>query len=265
MNNPPKNLWPISSGDDVSDSRANRGRSAFAERMRFLALDRHKLNEKIAVLIQQLIAQGKLEPGSYLPPERKLAFMLGVNRATVREAIPLLCERGLIEKTDNHRPRVRVVEQSNIASIFYQFFHFNRCSYQELHEFRSMFEPEVAVFAATNAKSEDIQELSRLLLRLEQAWIDYDAQKLAELDARFHLQLAIASHNVLMQAIAHGLLVILEKSLRVTHASIHNEENFRIHWSIYRAIERHNPAEAGTAMRFQLHTQPVLHSINPQI
>jgi len=240
VNNSAKSLWTTSPGDHVSASLAKGGRSAFAEKVSFLALSRHNLNEKIAGLIQQLIAQGKLEPGSYLPPERKLVLMLGVNRATVREAIPLLCARGLIEKTNSHRPRVRMVEQSKLASMFYQLFQSNRCSYQKLHEFRSMFEPEVAVFAATNAKSEDIQELSRLLLRLEEAWIDYDAQKLAELDARFHLQLAIASHNVLMQAVAHGLLVIPEKSLRFTHSTIHNEENFRMHGSIYRAMERHD-------------------------
>jgi len=41
-----------------------------------LLLDRQKLNEQIAEMIQQQITHGKLKPGDRLPPERDLASQL---------------------------------------------------------------------------------------------------------------------------------------------------------------------------------------------
>ena len=69
-------------------------------------LDRQKLNEQIAEKIQLQITDGKLKPGDRLPPERELASLLKVNRATVREAIHLLRERGLVERKNGRGTRI---------------------------------------------------------------------------------------------------------------------------------------------------------------
>ncbi|MCA9909905.1 MAG: GntR family transcriptional regulator, partial [Anaerolineae bacterium] len=44
------------------------------------------------------IEDGDLTPGSMLPTEAELSARYDVSRATVREALRLLAERGLIEK-----------------------------------------------------------------------------------------------------------------------------------------------------------------------
>lgn len=48
--------------------------------------------------IRSLIEDGKLGPGSPLPTESELAELFNVSRATVREALRGLVERGLVEK-----------------------------------------------------------------------------------------------------------------------------------------------------------------------
>ncbi|MGC8838013.1 MAG: FadR/GntR family transcriptional regulator [Anaerolineae bacterium] len=64
---------------------------------RFRALERRALAEQIAERILQLILDGELQPGQKLPPERELAALLGVSRASLREATKALAMRNIVE------------------------------------------------------------------------------------------------------------------------------------------------------------------------
>lgn len=50
----------------------------------------------VAEAIATLIAGGRLPPGERLPPERDLAADCGFSRVTIRKAVKLLAERGLV-------------------------------------------------------------------------------------------------------------------------------------------------------------------------
>lgn len=52
---------------------------------------------QIAQAIQQAAEQGELVPGQSLPPQRQLAQLLGVGEVTVRRALQLLHEQGLLQ------------------------------------------------------------------------------------------------------------------------------------------------------------------------
>ncbi|MHC4914882.1 MAG: LacI family DNA-binding transcriptional regulator [Planctomycetota bacterium] len=60
-------------------------------------LSRHLLYEEVAASIRQLIRERGLW-GTYLPPERELASMFGVNRGTVRKGLQALEEQGVISR-----------------------------------------------------------------------------------------------------------------------------------------------------------------------
>lgn len=219
-------------------------------------LDRQKLSEQIAHTIQQQISHGKLKPGDQLPPELELAMLLRVNRATVREAIHLLSERGLVERKNGRGTRIKAMPPANVGAAISRFFVSNNCSHRELHEFRSVFEPRVAAFAATNARPEDVERLGTALRELEDAWRTRDIDRLAAADAEFHFSLAVASHNALMLAVANGLKLVLERAMKSTHAAFHREESFRTHRLIYTAVARHDAGKAEQAMKHQLETSP---------
>ena len=51
---------------------------------------------QIAESLLERVESGDLRPGDRLPPERELSTLLGVNRMTVRRALRLLGERGLL-------------------------------------------------------------------------------------------------------------------------------------------------------------------------
>lgn len=221
-----------------------------------LAADRQNLDEQIAEMIQQQITHGNLKPGDRLPPERELASLLKVNRATVREAIHLLGERGLVDRKTGRNTRIMAMRPGNLGAAINRFFASNNCSQRELYEFRRIFEPRVAAFAATNARAEDIKKLSTVLCALEEAWVTQDIQRLASTDAEFHLALAAASHNTLILTVASGLNVVMERSMKMNHASARSEESFRTHRVIYRAVAHHDAAKAEQAMMEQLATSP---------
>jgi DNA-binding LacI/PurR family transcriptional regulator len=56
------------------------------------------ITEQVALFIEDSINKGNLEEGSILPSERRLCEIYKVSRITVRSALEILRERGLIEK-----------------------------------------------------------------------------------------------------------------------------------------------------------------------
>jgi GntR family transcriptional regulator len=63
---------------------------------RMTAPDRRPASERIADELRRAIASGQLAPGAKLPSERELAEQYGTARNTVRQAIRLLSESGLV-------------------------------------------------------------------------------------------------------------------------------------------------------------------------
>jgi len=63
----------------------------------FESVDKGKIPDRVASQLRRLILSGRLEPGDKLPAERELATRLGTNRNTLREAIRLLEEEGLLK------------------------------------------------------------------------------------------------------------------------------------------------------------------------
>lgn len=68
--------------------------------------ERLPVYEQIARHFEQQIMEGQLRPGEKLPPERKLAEQLGVNRTTVVHAYDLLRSAGIIQSARGSGTRV---------------------------------------------------------------------------------------------------------------------------------------------------------------
>lgn len=68
--------------------------------LNFGKFTRETLAIKVADAIIQLINYQQLQPGDRLPPERKLAELLGVSRPVIRSAVKILCDQRLVEIRD---------------------------------------------------------------------------------------------------------------------------------------------------------------------
>jgi GntR family transcriptional repressor for pyruvate dehydrogenase complex len=211
---------------------------------------RQKLNEQIAQIIQEMIDARHLKPGDRLPSERDLAKVLEVNRSTVREAIHLLRERGLIERKNGRGTRVREIPAQTIGLAIERYFVLKNCSYKQLRDIRMALEPMVAAEAAVNATPEDLVKLRILVDKLQEGWEARDGGRIAVADADFHLALAASSHNPLALAIFHGFSRLLRKLIEAEYTLTgFVEESFRTHGETYEAIAAGDAAQAAEAMR----------------
>ncbi len=58
---------------------------------------RRSVPAQVADSLMEAVIDGRFPPGSTLPPERELALQLGINRASLRQAIARLEQAGLVE------------------------------------------------------------------------------------------------------------------------------------------------------------------------
>lgn len=86
-----------------------------------MKVSRKRLSDRLAENLRTLIAEGKIEDGAYLPPERTLERQFKVSRVTVRRALSSLVREGLIESVPScgyrpvrERPRV---ERGTLAYV----------------------------------------------------------------------------------------------------------------------------------------------------
>ena len=73
------------------------------------------LAETVAARLANSLLEGSLQPGQRLPPERELQRQLGVSRATLREALNALAERGLIQARPGVGWFAGEIDESNVA------------------------------------------------------------------------------------------------------------------------------------------------------
>lgn len=220
-----------------------------------LSLRRKYLHEQIADAIQTMIADGQLQRGSQLPPERELAKLLGVNRATLREAIRLLEQRGLVYmKVGSGTYVTEAIPASVMADCIERQFVFGHCSHEDLVTLREILEPGLAVVAAERATEEDLERLKGLVEQIEEAFARGDHVKNSEADTAFHVALAIATHNALIISISEGLQQVMLKWMLAQTEAFHLQEGADSHRAIYEAIAARNPVRAREAMEFHMTT-----------
>jgi len=194
---------------------------------------------QIVEKIEALIDSGMYPPGSRLPPERELAETFKVSRPTIREAIIALEVRGRVEvKTSSgdyvlENPAKRSKEPK--VSAF------------ELTQARALVEGEAAALAAVSITSEELAQLDKTLIAMEEG---VEAEKA---DREFHLIISKATRN-------NAVLLAVEKfwQLRDSEPEIINayknvcdrsdKDRLDEHRNIYLALEKRSSSEARAAM-----------------
>src|SRR5207244_7002097 len=130
-------------------------------------------------IIQEMVNSHKLQVGDSLPPERDLADLFKVNRTTVREAIHLLRERGLVERKNRKGTRIVTIPPASVGAAIERYAILNDCRQWHLYEVRLVLEPRAAALAATNAEPADLLKLEAAVNRLEESWASEDVQRTA--------------------------------------------------------------------------------------
>jgi GntR family transcriptional regulator, transcriptional repressor for pyruvate dehydrogenase complex len=221
----------------------------------FQTIKPHKITEEIVDQIKELIRTGELLPGDKLPPERELSRIFGVGRSSLREAISILDNMGLVEMKPRRGNFVRQIKSPDLRDPILRMLEEDSSRILELYELRKDIELAAAEQAALRRTTRDLQLLGSALEQMEQS-LERGEMVVAD-ERRFHLSLARASKNYVR---THVLSVIFDIShdhfLLVYQKFIedgsHLSEIFQQHKQVFQAIEAQDPKAAVAAMNEHL-------------
>ena len=131
----------------------------------FRAARQNRIFQDVVEQIQEAIIDGQLKVGDRLPAERDLKEMLQTTRSTLREALRVLEQKGLIEIKlgMGGGAVVKKVTSDLVAESLDLLIRSNQVSLQHIAEFRERVEGDVVRLATSRLKTSDIDALEKLL------------------------------------------------------------------------------------------------------
>ncbi|WP_293781453.1 FadR/GntR family transcriptional regulator [uncultured Aeromicrobium sp.] len=203
----------------------------------------HTIGGAVGAHLLQLIAT-ELKPGDRLPPERELAASLGVSRTSVREALAELHQRGLVERRPGRGTTVLAPPEH--AGELEERLAAETARHTDAAELRLIVEPQIAALAARRAGESDLLALERTLAESEGELTAEDSLKL---DIRFHLQLATASRNPLLEPLCSLTSDWVREVRAYSHrTSTGRQRSLEGHRAIYQAVRARDAEAACEAM-----------------
>ena len=219
--------------------------------MTFKPIKPKKISTQIAEQIRESILRGEFSPGEKLPPERELAQMFGVSRPSVREALNMLASSGLVVSYQGGGTVVQSLIDADHDNALSELIRTRRACALEVIEVRKGMEALTAYYAAQRATAEDIGRMEDILNRMDVQL--KNKRPLEDLDAKFHLQIARATHNVIWLHLMQGLFDAMKDFQRGVWRNVYSlgddtRHLFDHHRRIVTAIRDNDADEARKAM-----------------
>jgi GntR family transcriptional regulator, transcriptional repressor for pyruvate dehydrogenase complex len=216
---------------------------------------RPRLFQDLVEQIETAIFDGRLKVGDRLPSQREMVTMFKTSRATLREALRVLEQKGLIDVRlgVSGGAVIREVDTEPVTESLALLMKQRKVSLVELAEFREGIEGIVAALAAERAVPADIERMKVLLGRARDhlmtgvsAW-----RAFSETDNQIHIAIAEACGNAVYRFV-----------LRMVHGNIHAyfeahplrdeeimAENYRDLEEIVLAVEQRQAVAARSLMQ----------------
>ncbi|MEI7975969.1 MAG: phosphonate utilization associated transcriptional regulator [Betaproteobacteria bacterium] len=177
-------------------------------------LQNHSLTGAVQQEIERLINVGELGPGDKLT-EAALAERLGVSRGPVREAFRVLEEAGLVQLEKNRGVFVRQVPLDEALEIF---------------DLRAMIEAHVGASLANSATEQQLKQLKKLVLQMEQA--------VKVVDEATYYRLNIEFHECMVSYTGNKKLISMYRKL-TQELSLFRRRNFSDHALLVTSVNEH--------------------------
>ena len=210
-----------------------------------IKLDAYKpLREVVCDALRAAIQSGALPPGERLM-EIPLAEELGVSRTPIREAIRKLEQEGFVVMLPRRGTYVADITLKDISQVF---------------EIRSALEELAAGLAAERITPEEVEELERMIVMINDHIESGNFTEIVEADINFHEVLYNASRNDRLTEIIHNLR---EQTFRFRSVSMNQPGRLAKTWEEHRplveALADHNPQQArNIARRHMEHSEQTL-------
>lgn len=153
--------------------------------------------------VETSIIAGELKPGDQLPPELELKEMFGTGRGTVREALRVLEEKGLIviKAGASGGAFVTKADPAKLTEHLDLLVQSQSISPAHIREFREAVEPMAASLAAGRVEPAGAARLRSAFAVAEQGLADNDPVAFLEGDVAVHVTIAELTGNPLLTAV----------------------------------------------------------------
>ena len=204
-----------------------------------------------------LIKKGELKVGDRLPPERTLAEMFKVSRASIREAFSAMEIIGLIEVRPGEGSFISDLNIGPFLNTISPLLVTNDDLETDLLDFRKLIEIEAVRLAAAKADEEGLTMLQSSLSRMETAIEKNDTILGAEADVEFHKTIFNLTGNYILIKAAECTAYLLECSVKFNRTKILRDENnskvlLAQHTDLFDAIKQKNGHKAAEIMEKHL-------------
>lgn len=206
-----------------------------------MKVEKKSLAGEVSDLIRSRIASGEMPVGAKLPPEKELSDIYGVGRSTIREAVSVLSNIGLLRVMQGRGTFV-VSQHATNEPIAQRLKRAQSC---DLDEIRQILEMKIAEKAAQKRTKRDLKNIEARLAEIDAANASGDLEKSIDADIKFHTALAEASHNEILLEF-YGLA---SEHLRKWYARIYKSSEifgsaFGLHRELVELIRRGDSAGA---------------------
>ncbi|MDQ0381709.1 FadR/GntR family transcriptional regulator [Amycolatopsis thermophila] len=214
---------------------------------------------QVASLLRQRLRRGDWSTGDRLPNEVQLAAEFGVGRSSVREAVRLLVQDGLLDVRHGAGTFVAAAENDtgDVRRLV------RRARVLEVYEVRRALEVEAARLAAQRVRPEDVERL-RAGLQERQNTKDSDPAVFVDADLAFHRAVVELSGNALLLSLFTAAEPVLREILtELVRHETDLPDSSPAHADLLEALER-GDAEAAVAATVA-NLEPVLRGIRSAV
>jgi DNA-binding FadR family transcriptional regulator len=210
-----------------------------------------RVHGTIAQELGLAIVSGRLQPGHVLDGEIEASSQLHVSRTAYREAIRILCAKGLIHSRPRTGTRVSEISDWHLLDPDVLSWMFSGEPRPEvlhgLFELRKIVEPAAAALAAERRSSRHLHAMEEALNRM--AIYTLRKPEGREADKAFHAALLAATDNPFIISLTRGVTAavnsLTEFKLRLTDLE---RDPIYDHYHVFDAIEAQKPRDAQKAM-----------------
>ncbi|NLV16775.1 MAG: FadR family transcriptional regulator [Syntrophomonadaceae bacterium] len=187
----------------------------------FTPIKTRKVYEEIIDQLRELISTGTYSPGDKLPSERDMAQMLGVSRASVREAVVVLQAMGFLVVRAGEGTFVSKSINNETIEPLAAILSMERNPLAQLMEVRRILEVEAAALAAERATEQDRLKMVEVLNDMKA--VADRSQQGVEFDLYFHFAIADAAHNPLLRRIIKTLDNMMHQTFLVNRNEMYSD------------------------------------------
>jgi GntR family transcriptional regulator, transcriptional repressor for pyruvate dehydrogenase complex len=210
-----------------------------------------KTFEDVVRQIVDLIQAGQLREGDALPGERALATAMDVSRPTVRLAVGMLADAGVLEVSPGRGGGIRLASMWIPDGLIEAPAEFRAPVIFELLEARRTVEPRVAQLAAARGSDDHFSRMEDTIA-LQRA-VETDRLKIAQADLLFHRIMWQAAGNPSLEQMLTGLFEGLAVAFdRLQRTESDREHAIDLHTQTLAALRRGDPDQIDAVMDWHL-------------